>query len=100
MPCYDGGVPYQLSREEVLDRKVSAILCGLVRVIGADVVLSTVDWKEAGVSQSEFREWWSIHQRRDEQRKQREAAYKRQRQLREQVEAKLTPEELEILRRN
>lgn len=97
MPCSDGGVPYPPSREEVLNSRMPAVLCGLVSVIGLDAVLATVDWKEAGVSQGEFREWWAMHQRQDAQRRAREADQKRRQELRAQAEAKLTPEERAVL---
>lgn len=79
MPCYDSRTsqPPPLSREEFLERKMSAVLCGIVSVIGFDEVASMVNWPEAGVTKDEFQEWWATHRGRDERRRAREVDAKR-----------------------
>jgi hypothetical protein len=98
MPCSDGGIPYPPSREEVLNRMMPAVLCGLVAALGIETVIQAVDWKEAGVTVPAFREWWHLHQQKDELRRVREARDKRRAELRAQAEAKLSHEELEIIK--
>jgi predicted acyl esterase len=98
MPCFDGGVPYPPSREEVLTAKMPAVLCGIVTYMGIDVLVEMVNWQEAGVTPAEFREWWRLHQRDDEVRRVREARDKRRAELRLQAEGKLTPEELDVIK--
>ena len=77
MPCTDGGVPFPPSREEVLNDKVPVpMLCALLSLIEEEGTLegrlADVDWKEAGITKAEFREWWETHKRRDAERRQRE----------------------------
>jgi hypothetical protein len=98
MPCSDNGVPYPPSREEILTRKMPAVLCGLVRALGVTAVLESVDWKEAGVNPVEFREWWQMHQKDDEVRRVREERNRRRAELRAQAESKLTPDELAAIK--
>lgn len=81
MPCnsgYDGSVSQgdisQLDRE---NRKLAAILCGLIRAIAPTQVLqaqvfASVDWKAAGVSHDEAVQWWMDHFAKDEERERNE----------------------------
>jgi hypothetical protein len=82
MPCNDGGVPYPPTREEVLNDKVPVpMLCALLTVLKQDgqleAYLNDIDWKEAGITEDEFLEWWTNHKRRDQQRKAREEERRR-----------------------
>lgn len=93
MPCTDGGVPYPPTREEIIAAKMPAVLCGLVSKLGVDAVVDAVDWVEAGVTPAEFVEWWTVHERNDRMRRQREARQREQEALRAQALAKLSPAE-------
>lgn len=97
MPCYDGGAPYPPSRDEVLNRKMPAVLCGLVQALGPETVIQAIDWRAAGVTQAEFREWWALHVAEDNRRRQREAEQKRREELRRAAQNKLTPDELDAI---
>ncbi len=51
-------------------RDVEAMLCAICRVLGNDgalpVVLSRVDWKQAGVTFDDFARWYVAHQVQDQ----------------------------------
>lgn len=98
MPCFDGSAPYPPSREEVLDDKMPAVLCSLVSRVGIDQIIALVDWKEAGVTQAEFQEWWVLHLQRDIDHRQIYEQQERIKALRKQAKDKLTPEEIATLR--
>lgn len=79
MPCTDGGVPFPPTREEILNDKIPVpMLCALLSVLAKDGtiegILSDIDWKEAGINQQDFDEWWRLHRLRDQQRRERELA--------------------------
>lgn len=75
MPCHDPqdnsrswDARPEPSREEVLARKMPAVLCDLATVIGEQTILDSINWKEAGVTPEEFKEWWAAHKATDEPR--------------------------------
>ena len=92
MPCIDNPTP-----EERRGDNTEAMLCGIVTALdraGAlNAVLNAVDWGEAGVQRHHFDAWHQRHVQQDERRKEREA---RERD-REQVLARLSPEERKAL---
>ena len=100
MPCTDGGIPYPPTREEILNKQVPmAVLCAVVTNFGvahiAEIVRATA--KQSGVSETDFRAWWMMHSARDQQRKAHEAYDRKQRTLKAQALAKLTPAERKAL---
>jgi hypothetical protein len=100
MPCTDGGVPYGPTREEVLDSKAPAMLCGLIGALEKSDFLDAldrIDWKEAGVSRAEFNAWWKQHREQDEDRRVREAEKAIKEKAKKEALAKLTPEERKAL---
>lgn len=58
MPCYDPD-----SHNE--DPIPSAALCGILRVLEAqgtlDYIFHAVDYRRAGIKESELRNWWAAH---------------------------------------
>lgn len=90
MPCSDS---HYETREEVLQKKMPAVLCAIVGILGPDEIVDKLDWQEAGVTPAEFREWWRLHQRRDQARRAAEEEYRRKQEARATAIAKLTPEE-------
>lgn len=52
-----------------------AALCACIRKLGLDAVLTSID-KESGLKPDEITKWWESHQRKDEERRQRETAQK------------------------
>lgn len=48
-----------------LDEQMPPVLCNLVKKLGFETVLQTVDWKDAGVSKEVFTDWWNEHVRKD-----------------------------------
>lgn len=91
MPCYTA--PEPPSREEILSAKMPAVLCALAAHLGEDEIIKIVDWREAGVTAIEFRDWWRLHQKRDQQRRAAEDEARRRAELKAAAVAKLTPEE-------
>ena len=103
MPCRDEWAEEQdrkaAFRELAL---VRASLCAVLTFIEGDdtafaAMLKDIDWKEAGVSKKEFLSWWETHKHEDIQRRKREAAEKREKELRANALAKLTLEERKLL---
>lgn len=94
MPCYTPD--YGPTDAEILERKIPAVLCAILRAHGPSV-LDGVDWKEAGVSHAEFSKWWKCHEQEDAERRRREAEYQTVRTKRADALAKLTPEERAII---
>lgn len=77
MPCnsgYDGGASLgDISRLERENRKLAAILCGVIRAVAPEpfqqsLVFASVDWKEAGVSHDDAIKWWMEHFAKDAER--------------------------------
>ena len=99
MPCITTPAEYPPSRYEVLSAKCPAMLCALIRALGGEMkeVLPHVDWKEAGVTQNEFIEWWQLHKQGDETRKANELAARQRAELRKSGRAKLSPAERDAL---
>lgn len=116
MPCYDGRDSSEILREEAErfaklanhSEKIEAALCAILTKLEKDnlfaTVMNDVDWKEAGISQRFVDTWWVNHKAYDEQRRHLEEevrlrnAEKEERKRRKQeVLAKLTPEERKIL---
>lgn len=72
MPCTDGGASYPLSREERLDALAPAMLCAVLNTMyreAYEAMLQRIDWKEAGVSKSDFFAWKQMHDDLDRKRK-------------------------------
>jgi len=100
MPCTDGGVPYPPSEEEILARKVPAMLCAVWSSLTPHQqsnALAKIDWNEAGVTMKEFTRWWKLHSDEDKRRRAREAEAQRRERLRDKALEKLTPEERRAL---
>jgi hypothetical protein len=68
MPCYD----HEAAMDRVTHSKMAAVLCQLVKTLGCENIINTVDWEEAGVDPDDFRIWWEDHVKRDAERKLRE----------------------------
>lgn len=98
MPCNSG--PYSDDDYTYRKRieKLEAMLCALCRVVDIGDALKHIDWKQAGITEKEFRDWWQEHQRRDIARREGELARERQAKLKRDALAKLTPDEREALR--
>ena len=97
MPCSDGGIPYPPSREELLDRKASAMLCAIATVLAKKGALAATaaeaDWTEAGVTIGEFHDWLTLHAQKDLERRAREADQQDRQEKAKAALAKLSPAE-------
>jgi hypothetical protein len=72
MPCYTGPITEEERKiNGMLPEQHAAVLCGIISAVGIEI-LDRVDWKEVGVSKELVLRWWALHQRDDEERKQRE----------------------------
>lgn len=76
-----------------------AMLCGILTAATCrrcmDDVRQAFDEREAGVTIERIFAWWKEHKRKDEERRQREAADREARK--QEILTKLTPEERNIL---
>jgi hypothetical protein len=100
MPCSDSGAPYPPTEEELLERKVPAMLCAVWSVMSADMrlqVLGDVNWLEAGVTRDELFKWIMLHERRDRSRRAEEARKRQVLELKARALAKLTDAERAVL---
>lgn len=104
MPCRDEFSEFEdRNRDREKSANLEATLCGVLTLLKAqggnsDIdILNKVDWIEAGVSRKWAIEWWTDHQRVDNERRHREAAEARKKAAREVALAKLTAEELKLL---
>lgn len=102
MPCLDCGPNYTVSTKEIdRMRNAEALLCAITSVLQKKGMLSTtltsVNWKEAGISIMVFDEWWAEHLKKDVARRKRENEQaERQRKI-DAARSKLTPEERKLL---
>lgn len=106
MPCRDWTVNDEYHAEahriaSLLEPAMCGILTALENQNQLQMVLFSVDWREAGVSKESVEAWWKEHKRKDAQRRKAEAkrvarAAEKQRK-REEALAKLTEEERKLL---
>lgn len=95
MPCFDNQ-PHEPSREEVLARKMPAVLCAILRchtVNELRAMFARINWKDAGVTPEEVDEWWRLHNANDRERAAREREQRERDRVRAKALAKLTPAE-------
>lgn len=95
-------------------QKVEAILCAICSrfqsIIDAStlntsdtdaifdsVLLSGVDWEEAGVTKEEAQTWWDSYKELDRRRREQEELDRENARKREEALSKLTPEERALL---
>lgn len=97
MPCNSGPYPDDDYTYRKRIEKLEAMLCALCRVVDIADALAHIDWKEAGITEKDFRDWWQEHQRRDIARREGELARERQAKLKRDALAKLTPDERKAL---
>lgn len=75
-----------------------AMLCAVLSIYNADgraAVYAEINWAEAGVVQADIEAWWAGHQKKDKERRAREAAELEAK--RAKVLKKLTMEERVLL---
>ena len=106
MPCNDGGIPFPPTREDILNTKTGAMLCAIVHVLidqsGTEKEFfawldSSIDWKEAGISLVDIKDWWRYHKARDRERKENEQLAKKQKDQYQKTIASLTPKQRKVL---
>ena len=101
MPCvvFDVSENINFLKDDV--RFLKGALCGIATVLEArgilDSVVIEVDWKEAGIKQLAFFEWWENHKEIDNARRKREMAKQEADNKRAIALSKLTKEERELL---
>lgn len=64
MPCYEPPTEGEAFQKNHLP----ALTCQLIKQFGLPTVLTTVDWKEAGLDPDQFLAWWEEHEERDARR--------------------------------
>lgn len=66
MPCYD-------PRDADENKAVEAMLCATLTLLentgGMNQLKRLLDWKEAGITQEWFEDWWERHKRYDSLRR-------------------------------
>ena len=104
MPCRDGMEDFRRSEEYAERALIRAALCAVLTALeresGGDLyenVLSFIDWKEAGVTEKEFRKWWKDHKMEDAERRAYEREERRKEEVRKFALSKLSDEEKKIL---
>jgi hypothetical protein len=103
MPCRDEWASEQEIRADYKElRLVQAGLCAVLSYLDSHqmafpIMLQSINWKEAGISEKEFVGWWEAHKVEDRMRREREAAEDRKKKLRQSALDKLTPEEKKVL---
>lgn len=113
MPCYDGRdrgeeMAQIASGERVRADRAEAMLCAILTQLEKDNLLATVmsvaNWDEAGISHAYAHDWWEKHKAMDEFRRKKEAdaiarrlAKEERERQRQEVLARLSPEERKIL---
>lgn len=60
MPCYDGQEAEDRVQNEK-DARMKGVLCQLTKYFGVDIIVKSVNWDEAGVTQQEFLDWHKKH---------------------------------------
>ena len=100
MPCSDTGPTYPPTEEQLLDRKVPAMLCAVWRGLTPDErikVVNTINWAEAGVTRDELFKWITTHELKDRQRRAEEDRRRQVLELKAKALAKLTDAERAVL---
>lgn len=112
MPCYteppNDGERLRLRLNELLDEageatpRTKPFFMGASRDMSLDGMTAWLcEWcrrNDVSAKSLELQLWWRDHQRWDAERKSREEAAVRRREMRERALAKLTPEERELLK--
>lgn len=98
MPCTNEGYPP--TEEETLYALVPNMLCAVLSVVHENelmLLLSRIDWPEAGVTRKQFEKWWRGHQKKDAQRRLEERQEADRKALAKSARSKLTKEERKAL---
>ena len=105
MPCRDDwGQSYPVEnpinkRLEMSNKFLSAALCAVMTYLehAHPRAYDDIDYREAGITKEELRDWWAKHKVDDAKRKCRELAQKNKAARRQAAIDKLTPAERKLL---
>lgn len=72
---------------------LEAMLCAMITVVDEAKLSHKIDYKEGGFTNAQLQHWWAEHQRKDTQRREKEAKVAQAKAEKARILSKLTPQE-------